>query len=168
MSVEMATVDGFAQTNPAFFAVCIHWMCTGYETSVRQHERENVPAYMSPVWAMFGLALLTPSAVRKKLPERSNAKLSILLDEHPEWRAVACDAVRGVVDPFWEAVRFGFSTRIFTMVGGRLCATGAVLAPAKKTMAADLRRRAIALGAMIGHVGDELEISTIFGIEVIS
>src|SRR5690242_933855 len=99
--MKIGAADVFAQSNPALCAICVHWLCVGYERRAQKATSSRAPSHLLPIWAMLGLALLIPSRVREQLRERPNAKLSKLFDEHPEWRAFACDAIRGIVDSFW-------------------------------------------------------------------
>src|SRR5690349_9003070 len=99
----MTPYDRFAHTNPAFGALCLHWVAQGYQDAAEG--RTNAPRLLSPVWGILALALLAPRRVRERLPQTATGRLTNLLSSNPEWRFVLPDAMRSWADPFWSAVR---------------------------------------------------------------
>jgi hypothetical protein len=144
----MATsVDRFAQSNPAFVALTLRWTCEGYVSERTIGER--VSQGLHPAIALISLALLSPDQVRDALPRTSNAKLPLLLLNHSEWRVGLTMAIRALIPAFWDGLRFGVATRTLSIVKSRVQAVGKTMAPSTP-MSIDLKRRATALGKVLG------------------
>lgn len=155
--------DTFTQTNPAFGALCLRWVSEGYQHESARQGRE--PGYVSTLWAFVALVLLSPEQVRAALPDRSTAKLSGLLHQHPEWRAALADGVRGWVAPFWDALRLALATGVLELVDGRLRAVGAIQSPATESDLS-LRTKAMTLGKLLAKESGDDQRSLVFGLTI--
>ena len=157
--------DRFAHTNPAFCALCLHWVASGYQGAAEG--RIDAPRLLSPVWGIAALALLAPRRVRELLPRTAASHLTNLLQEHPEWRYALPDAMRALALPFWDAVKLGVATGILQLEGGRIMASGKTTLPSGP-LELDLRKRAIALGKSFAKEGPDSAVALAMGLSVTS
>jgi len=159
----MTPYDRFAHTNPAFGALCLHWVADGYQQAAEG--RTDAPRSLSPVWGIVALVLLAPLRVRERLPESGAKRLTNLLSENPEWRLSLPDAMRACAGPFWSSVKFGVATGILSLDEGRLRPKGKPARPSGE-MDRNLRKRATALGKVLAREGTDSAVSLAIGITV--
>jgi hypothetical protein len=160
----MTPYDRFAYANPAFGAVCLHWVSQGYQEAASG--RTNAPRLLCSAWGVVALALLAPSRVRERLPQRATGRLTNLLDANPEWRFALPDAIRAWIEPFWSGVRFGVATGVLSVSEARLRATGSVVRP-EGSVDRDLRNRAVVFGKALAREGTDSAVALALGMTVI-
>lgn len=157
----MIPFDRYAHTNPAFAALCLHWVAEGYQEVAGG--RADAPRLLSPVWGMLSLALLAPGRVRERLPRTATARLTNLLRENSTWRFALPEAMRIWTEPFWSGLRLGVATGILTLQEGRLQATGTLSLPSGETQLT-LRKCAVVIGKILAKEGSDSAVGLAFGI----
>lgn len=156
-------VDLFAHANPAFAALCLHWVCAGYESETMK--RSDASKYLAVPWGVLALVLLGPTGPRSELPSTAARRLTLLIDEHPHWRAALPDAMQEWAIAFWRGLALGISTGVLALENGRV---RAALAPKKPETepVRDLRKRSTALGKVLAREGSDKGISAAVGLEI--
>lgn len=161
----MIPSDRYAHTNPAFAALCLHWVAQGYQEISATRAEVDASRFLSPVWGIMALALLAPSRVRERLPRTAAAQLTNLFSENPTWRYTLPVAMQAWAEPFWSGVRLGVAAGVLDMQDGRLQATGGVTHPADE-VSLTLRKCALVLGKIIAKQGADSAIGLAVGIRV--
>ncbi|WP_157758758.1 three component ABC system middle component [Cystobacter fuscus] len=156
-------LDQFAHSNPAFGAICLRWVCQGYQE--QQIRQDGAAQGLHFLWGILSLVLLAPERIRRELPLTAKGKLSILLNENPEWKVELPHAIKGWAKPFWSSVRMGVATGVLTFAEGRLLSLGSTKEPDSEASVL-LRRHAVALGKIFAKEGGDRAIALVFGLVV--
>lgn len=138
----MTPNDRFAHSNPAFGAASLCWVADGFQAEAGSRALER---FLSPLWAMVSLALLTPDRVRERLAKSASGRLTNLTDDNPEWRLQLPLVVSSWSNPFWQALRFGIATQILDFSNGRIMTGSMSPKLPADPFARDLRKRATVL-----------------------
>ena len=162
-------VDTFSQTNPAFAALSIRWLCEGYEevTSNINGVTANQENYISPLWAIVGVSLISPDAIRNQLPQSSNKRLRKLMQENDVWTASLIQGIQMWRTPFWLAVRYGVGKGIISVEHGRLRKMGRLKSPSD-IFPREIRRKSKTLGKLFAQERDDSTLAILFGIRTIN
>jgi hypothetical protein len=158
---ERRSSDTFAHSNAAYSANALAWLCRGYANGAIKSTRDPGLPF---IWAIVGLCLVSPNGVRAALPRGQTAKLQILFRDHPEWKAILPDAIRGWVKPFWEGLRLGAASGILGVAKGRIILISEPSA-SDAEFAERLKTACVVFGRMISRLSDA-ELQMILGIGV--
>lgn len=105
---EKTSPDQFAHMNPAFSAVATAWMSVGF--AAERKKASSIQTDLHVLWAMIGLTLLAPAAIRSRLPSTANGKLAKLFADEPDWKAAVPLALPYAAKWFWQGIRLGVTT----------------------------------------------------------
>jgi hypothetical protein len=114
---------------------------------------------------MLSLVLLAPDRVRDALPKASSAKLAVMMNTNPTWRALAAEAIRGSAWIFWEALRLGVTLDVVRLEDARIH-VGRPIGKPRTEFEKDVRRRSRALGQVIAKERDDVSRAMLFGVGI--